>query len=65
MNILSIIAIIAFVGLLIIIISRIGRLNKSLDNYDPNLHPELDGGIYDIDLDDSYRLKNVLNLTWH
>ena len=64
MNALTIIVILALAVLLIFIISRIGKLNKGLDKYDKKLHPELDGGIYDLELDDSYRLSNVINLTW-
>lgn len=64
MTIVTIFAILFLTGLLYFVISIINRTNRGLDKFDSSIHPELDGGIYDIEFDDSFRFINVMNLTW-
>ena len=56
---------IAGVGcLLFYLIRRIGRTRLDMDNHNPKAEFEQEGGFFNATLDDSYRLANILRLTW-
>ena len=50
--------------ILILAVVLIVRLNRYFNKRDPRVHPELDGGIFDVVYDETHRLSNVLALTW-